>query len=209
MRYFSLGAQFFNSENCLNFSENCNKYNKSREIILGVKLNSRCFSMKTKSLFIVYGTLYFIQSIVLQKQWPLLIFHVTNGLHASRNPWFLRRSIHRSIFRYLQKIWNAMMTNDSEWLETNDNQMALCPVNMELRIPNSYPVYIFLRVLLDVNEHFHRAKLVCHDICRSLVACFSMLGSVSSIVFYSEQLWLFHLVSAPGNTRAFCRLVFS
>ena len=33
------------------------------------------------------------------------------------------------------------MTNHSEWLGTNDNQMALCPGNMvcEARLPNSCP----------------------------------------------------------------------
>ena len=38
-----------------------------------------------------------------------------------------------------------MMTNNSEWLGTNDNQMALCPVNMAdgIRFPNSCHVYIF------------------------------------------------------------------
>ena len=49
------------------------------------------------------------------------------------------------------KTWNAVMTNHSEWLETNGNQMALiCPVNMagEVRLPNLCPVYIFLQVLL-------------------------------------------------------------
>ena len=50
---------------------------------IGVKLNSRCFSMKTEKLFIVYGTWYFIQSIVLQKLRPFSTFHAKN---ASRNP---------------------------------------------------------------------------------------------------------------------------
>ena len=168
------------------------------KFILGVELNSRCCSTKTKSLFIVYSTLYFIDSIILQKLWSLPIFHETNGCHAIRNPCFLRRSIHWSIFRYLQKTWNAVMTNYSEWHETNNNQMALCPLNMvgELRYPNPCPVYIFLRVPLHVYEHCHGANLVCHDVRRTLAACFSTLGSVSSIVVYSEQLWSFHPVSA-------------
>ena len=38
-------------------------------------------------------------------------------------PRFLRRSIHRSIFRYLQKPWNSMMTKHSEWPVKNDNQI--------------------------------------------------------------------------------------
>ena len=55
------------------------------------------------------------------------------------------------------------MTNHSEWLETDDNQMALCPGNMagEVRLLNSCPVYgihIFLRVLPHVNEHYHGEK---------------------------------------------------
>ena len=69
--------------------------------------------------------------------------------------------------------------------------MALCPVNMvsEVRLPNSCPIYIFfLRILLYVNEHCHGAKLVCHDVWRTLATFFSMLGSVSLIAVYSEQL---------------------
>ena len=68
------------------------------EYLLGVKLNSAVFQLK-KSLLIVYGTLYFTQSIVLQKLRPLRIFHAENGFHTIRNPCFLRWSIHRFIFR--------------------------------------------------------------------------------------------------------------
>ena len=37
-----------------------------------------------------------------------------------------------------------MMTNHSEWFQTNNNHKALCPVNIagEVRLPNSCPVYI-------------------------------------------------------------------
>ena len=67
------------------------------------------------------------------------------------------------------------MTNHSEWLETNDNKIALCTVNIasEVRLPNSCPVYIFLWVLLHLNEHFHGAKLVFHDVWRTLAAFFN------------------------------------
>ena len=40
-------------------SESCMLQKLMYHHILGVKLNSRCFWMKTKSFFIVYGTLYF------------------------------------------------------------------------------------------------------------------------------------------------------
>ena len=86
--------------------------------VLRIKLNFRCFSMNTKSLFIVYGTLYFIQSIVFQKLRPLPIFHATNGIHASRNPCFLSRSFHRSLFWYLFKrlemLWWQIILNGSK-----------------------------------------------------------------------------------------------
>ena len=58
----------------------------------------------------------------------------------------------------------------------------------KVRLPDSCPVYIFLRILLRMDENFHEAKLVCHDVWRTLAAFFSMLDSVSSIVVYSEQL---------------------
>ena len=48
--------------------------------ILCVKLNSRCFSMKTKILFIAYGTLCFIQNIVLQKLRPFFFYDLLYGL---------------------------------------------------------------------------------------------------------------------------------
>ena len=51
--------------------------------VISIKLNFHCFSMKTKSLFIVHGTLYFIQSIGLQKLRPLPIFHATNGFQMA------------------------------------------------------------------------------------------------------------------------------
>ena len=114
------------------------------------------------------------------------------------NPCVLRRSIHRSIFRYLQKTWNAVMTNHCEWLEKNDNQMALCSVNMagEVRLPNSCRVYIFYTgFLLHVDENCHGAKLICHDHLAYFGRFISMLDSVSSFVVYNEQLWSFHPVS--------------
>ena len=62
----------------------------------------------------------------------------------------------------------------------------------KVRLPSACPVYIFLRVLLHVDEHRHGAKLVCHDVWRTLAVFFffffTMLGSVLSIVVYSEQL---------------------
>ena len=90
---------------------------RKKKKILGVKLNSRCFSMKTKSLFIVYDTLYFIQM---------------SCRSYDRCPSFTHEmdsSIHFSIF-----------SNHSEWFETNDNQMALCAVDMlsEVRLPNLF-----------------------------------------------------------------------
>ena len=177
--------------------------------------------MKTKSLFIVYGTLYFIKGIVLQKLRPLPIFHATNGFHATRN--------------------------HSDWLETNDNQMKpikLCPVNMagKVRLPNSCPVYIFLRVLLHVDKHCDAAKLVCQVVWRTLAAFFQCLVQVyqSSFVANScdrftrfQQLVVYHnwshqihsitfwawilrfSIDGPGSpvtcgsTHAFCRLGFS
>ena len=57
-------------------------------------------------------------------------------------------------------------------------------------------IYIFVRVLLHVDEHCHGGKV---SISWSLVysGCFfSILGSVSLIVIYSEQLLLFLPVSA-------------
>ena len=47
-------------------------------IFIGVKLNSRCFSMKWKSLFIFDGKLFFFECIFLQK--PFRTF-----AHLSRN----------------------------------------------------------------------------------------------------------------------------
>ena len=83
----------------------------------------------------------------------------------------MRRSIHRSIFRYLQKTWNAVMKNDSEWLERNDNHMALYPVNMAWsKISLSWRLAYSGRLI-------------------------SMLGSVLSILVYNEQLWSFYQVS--------------
>ena len=69
------------------------------------------------------------------------------------------------------------MTNHSECLETNDNQMALCPVNMagSIRLPHSCSVYIFLRILLHEDVHCHGAKLVCHDVWRTPAAFFQCL----------------------------------
>ena len=82
------------------------------------------------------------------------------------------------------------MTNDSEWLETSDNQIVLCLVNMagEVKLPKSCSVYIFVRFLLHVDKHCHGEKLVSRDIWRTLTVFLSMLGSVSSIVVYREQL---------------------
>ena len=69
--------------------------------------------------------------------------------------------------------------------------MMVGPVNMagEVRLPNLCILYIyFLRVPLHKDEHYHGAKLIYHDVWRTLDACFSMLGLVPLIVVYSEQL---------------------
>ena len=111
--------------------------------VSGVKLNFRSFSIKTKSLFIVYGTLYLYLKYCPSEAMPLPIFYVTNRFHASRNSCFLRWSIHRSIFRYLLKIWNAVMTYQSGWLESNDNQIKSGESGGEGKISHSCLVYIF------------------------------------------------------------------
>ena len=75
-------------------------------------------------------------------------------------------TIHSIHFSISSKDLKCFVTNYSEWLETNDNEMALCPMNVagEVRLPNSCSVYIFSRVLVHVDEHCHGAKLVCHDV---------------------------------------------
>ena len=63
------------------------------------------------------------------------------------------------------------MTNHSEWLETNNNQMTLYPVNMAGEV-KTYQFISCIRVLLHVDENCHGAKLVCHDVWRTLAVFF-------------------------------------
>ena len=103
------------------------------------------------------------------------------------------------------------MTNYSEWLETNDNQMALCPVNIgrKVRLSNSCPVYIFFWVLLHLDEHFHGAKLINHDDWRTLAAFFQCLVHCHQLLFIAnscdrftrfQQLVVYHTFLNPPNT---------
>ena len=65
----------------------------------------------------------------------------------------------------------------------------LYPVNMvgAIRLPNSCPMYIFLRVLLYVDEHCHESKLVCHGVWRTLAAFFQCLVQFHQLLFIANS----------------------
>ena len=94
------------------------------------------------------------------------------------------------------------MTNHSEWLDTNDNQIALCPVNMagKVRLPNSCSAYIFFTNFTTCGRALTWSRITLSWRLAYSGHFFSMLRSVSSMVIYSKQLWSFHPVSAtPGK----------
>ena len=57
----------------------------------------------------------------------------------------------------------------------------------EVRLPNLCPVYIFLRVWLHVDEHYHGAKLICHYVWYTLAAFFQCLVQFNQLLFIANS----------------------